>query len=207
MSLIVSAPKQNNFTPIPDGTYLGVCCMIVDLGMMYNETFKKTQRKVLIGWQLPEEPIEINGKTEPRVVSCRYTATLGQQGNLYRDLVKWRGREFTPEELEAFNLNNIIGASCLLNITNTKGGDGKNYANVTGVAKLMKGMEKGELVGDPLLFDLDTATLDDVDNLPHWIGDQVKKSVTYQAMLDKSDAESVEPVAMEDLEDDGELPF
>lgn len=208
MSLIISAPKQSNFTPIQDGTYLGVCCMIVDLGMIYNETYKKSQRKVMIGWQLPDEQIEVNGKMEPRVVTNRYTATLGQQGNLYRDLITWRGQEFTPEELDAFNLANIIGKSCLLTITNSKAADGKTYTNVSGVARLMKGMEKGELKGEPLIFDLDSATLDDVDNLPHWIGDQVKKSQTYQEKLDRADEESITPPAFTDLDDgDGDLPF
>ena len=113
MSLTVSQPKQNDFTPIPDGTYLGVCSMIVDLGMIYSETYKKSQRKVMIGWQLPEETIEVNGKPEPRVVTNRYTATLSENGNLYRDLIAWRGRPFTGEELIVFDLVNIIGTSCL----------------------------------------------------------------------------------------------
>lgn len=201
MSLIVSQPKQNDYTPIPDGTYLGVCSMIVDLGEMYSETYKKCQRKVMIGWQLPEETIEVNGKTEPRVVTNRYTATLGETGNLYRDLIAWRGKPFTAEELAAFNLENIIGASCLLTVSTSKNGD-KTYTNVTGVAKLLKGMEKGELVGEPLLFNLDTATAEDVEALPQWIANQIKKSETYKAMT-----RPVQQPEFTELEDDGELPF
>ena len=201
MSLIVSQPKTNDFTPLPDGTYLGVCSMIVDLGDMYSETYKKLQRKVMIGWQLPEEPIEVNGKEEPRVVTNRYTATLGESGNLYRDLIAWRGKPFTPEELAAFDLKNIIGASCLLTVATSKTGE-KTYTNVTGVAKLLKGMDKGELTGEPLLFNLDTATLADVEALPQWIANQIKKSETYKIMT-----AAVEPVELKELEDDGELPF
>lgn len=206
MSLRVSQTKTNDYTPIPDGTYLGVCSMIVDLGMMYSEKYKKSQRKVLIGWQLPEETIEVNGKTEPKTVTNRYTATLNEAGNLYRDLIAWRGKAFTEEELADFDLANIMGKSCLLTISTTKVND-KTYTNVTGVSKLMKNMEKGELVGDPLFFDLDTATLEDVDALPQWIGNQIKKSATYKEMQEKADYASIEPPQMEDLDDDGDLPF
>lgn len=211
MSLIVSAPKGGNFQPVPDGTYLGVCSMIVDLGAMYSERYDKTQRKVMIAWELPAETIEVNGKTERRTVSSRYTATLGSQGNLRRDLITWRGRDFTEDELAGFELKNILGKSCLLTITNTKGSDGKNYTNVSGVARLMKGMAAAELEKEPLLFDLDTASLDDVDALPNWIGDQIKKSVTYQQMLEKEKEMEADPVpatTFTDLDDDeGDLPF
>lgn len=204
MSLTVSQPKQNDFTPIPDGTYLGVCSMIVDLGMMYSETYKKSQRKVMIGWQLPEETIEVNGKPEPRVVTNRYTATLSENGNLYRDLIAWRGRPFTEEELNAFELVNIIGTSCLLTISTSKNGE-RTYTNVTGVAKLLKGMAKGELSGEPLIFNLDAATPEDVEQLPQWVGNQIKKSVTYQEMI--AAYKSVEAPEFQELEEDGDLPF
>lgn len=210
MSLTVSAPKGGNFQPIPDGTYFGVCSMIVDLGAMYSERYDKTQRKVMIAWELPEETIEINGKTERRTVSSRYTSTLGSQGNLRRDLAAWRGRDFTEEELDGFELKNILGKSCILTIANTKGADGKTYTNVMGIAKLMKGMTPAKLEKEPLLFDLDTATLDDVDALPNWIGDQIRKSVTYQQMCEKEkemDADPVPATTFSDLDDDGELSF
>lgn len=207
MSLVVSEAKGSNFQPIPDGTYRGVCSMIVDLGAMYSERYGKTQRKVMIAWELPDETIEVNGKTERRTVSSRYTATLGSQGNLRRDLITWRGRDFTDEELAGFDLKNILGKSCLLTITNSKGQDGKNYTNVSGVARLMKGMEPSELEKEPLCFDLDSATLDDVDALPVWIGDQIKKSVTYQQMLEADQQNDVHGAQFTDLDDESELPF
>lgn len=207
MSLVISETKGTNFQPIPDGTYIGVCSMLVDLGAMYSEKYGKTQRKVMIAWELPDETIEVNGKTERRTVSSRYTATLGSQGNLRRDLVAWRGRDFTDEELAGFDLKNILGKSCILTISNSKSADGKTYTNVTGIAKLMKGMQPVELEKEPLCFDLDSATLDDVDALPNWIGDQVKKSVTYQQMLEADQQNDVHGAQFTDLDDESELPF
>ena len=102
MSLTVSAPKTANIKRMEDGTYLAVCCGMVDLGAVYNKRYYKYQDKVLLLWEVPGETIEIDGKEEPRILSARYTATLGTQGNLRRDLVSWRGKEFTEDELDEF---------------------------------------------------------------------------------------------------------
>jgi hypothetical protein len=45
-----------------------------------------------------------------------------------------------------------------------------------------------------------------VDNLPNWIGDQVKKSVTYQQMLE-AEEKADHGVQFTDLDDESELTF
>ena len=63
-----------------------------------------------------EELIEIGGEMVPRTISPRYTASLNVKSVLRRDLSAWRGRDFTQAELEEFNLRNIVGAPCLLQV-------------------------------------------------------------------------------------------
>lgn len=200
MSLTVNANTVSTIAPIPQGTYLGVCNMLVDLGVQYNEAFKNSSRKVLIGWEIPSELITIDGEDKPRTISKRYTASLNESANLRQDLAAWRGRDFTPEELAAFDLRSIVGNSCMINIIHREY-NGRTYANIQSIMALPKGMPKGQLRDKPLVFDLDTGTVDDVDYLPRWIGDIIKKSTTYQEML-------AQPQEITELsEDDGELPF
>ena len=199
MSLIVNGSSASNYDPIPEGTHLAVCNMIVDLGMQYNETYKNTSRKVLIGWELPEEHIELEDGEHTRTISKRYTASLSESSNLRQDLAAWRSRDFTPEELAAFDLRNIIGKSCLLTIIH-KDSNGKTYANIQSVSALPKGMQKGELSEGATLFDLDTDPLDAVDLLPKWIADIIKKSFTYQERLNAPKLTELPP-------DEEDLPF
>lgn len=199
MSLIVNGSSASNYDPIPEGTHLAVCNMIVDLGMQYNETYKNTSRKVLIGWELPEEHIELEDGEHTRTISKRYTASLSESSNLRQDLAAWRSRDFTPEELAAFDLRNIIGKSCLLTIIH-KDSNGKTYANIQSVSALPKGMQKGELSEGATLFDLDTDPLDAVDLLPKWIADIIKKSSTYQERLNAPKLTELPP-------DEEDLPF
>lgn len=200
MSLTVNANQSSSIAPIPQGTYLAVCYMLVDLGMQYSEAFKKSSRKVLIGWEVPEETITIDGEERPRNITKQYTASLNESASLRQDLAAWRGRDFTPEELEAFDLRNIVGTSCMINVVHKVKKDGKTFANIQSIMALPKGMPKGELDQKPVIFDLDTAEVEQVDGLPGWIADMIKKSSTYQEKL-------VKAPEMTEAEDDGDIPF
>ena len=214
MSLTVNGESAPSIAPVEEGTHLGVCSMLIDLGMQYSEIYKKSQRKVLIGWELPDETIEIDGEMKPRVLSKRYTANLSEKSNLRKDLASWRGRDFTPDELKAFDLKNIVGASCLLTIIHSKNGE-KTYANIQSVVKLPKGMAKQALSEPPVVFDLDTDPLERVEDMPAWIAELIKKSETYQARITPpvTTAANNQPVpdgnTFQELSDDadGELPF
>ena len=207
MSLTVNANPASSIAPIPQGSYLAVCNMLIDLGVQYSEQFKNSSRKVLIGWEIPEETIEIDGEQKPRTISNRYTASLNESSNLRRDLAAWRGRDFTQEELNAFDLHNIVGTSCFVNIIH-KERNGKTYANISSIMALPKGTPKGKLYDTALVFDLDTASIEDVDNLPKWIADIVKESVTYKEKCDAANQEKLSAPDLEELDaDDGELPF
>lgn len=201
--LTASASSGASYAPIPEGTYTAVCNMLVDLGMQFNEAYKNTSRKVLIQWQIPDETIEIDGREEPRTISNRYTLSLGEKASLRADLAAWRGRDFTPQELEAFDLRNIVGAPCLINIIH-KDSNGKRYANISSIMALPKGMPKPKISGEPIIFDLDESPLSDAAKLPKWVAEIIYKSDTYQEKVSSPAAYG----GFEEMEDDGEpLPF
>ena len=201
MSLTVSASEGSSIQPIAEGTYVAICNMLIDLGLQYNETYKNSSRKVLIGWEIPDETYEYDGETRRKTLSKRYTASLGERATLRQDLISWRGRDFTQEELAAFDLKNIVGASCMLNVIHKESG-GKTYANISGIMSLPKAMPKAKLLEPPIVFDLDTDPLSKIDELPAWIGEIIKKSSTYEERL-------AEPAEIIPVDDDNEeqLPF
>lgn len=209
MSLTVNGSSASSIEPIPEGTHLAVCSMLIDLGMQYSEQYKNSSRKVLIGWEIPEETIELDDGPHPRTISKRYTASLNERSNLRADLAAWRGRDFSPEELAAFDLRNIVGKSCLINIIHSTK-EGKTYANIGSVMALPKGMAKGKLSEPPTVFDLDTDPLELVENFPKWISEIVKKSSTYQERLTPPAAAAADEGGntFQELDDDDEkIPF
>lgn len=203
MSLTVSETGKKEFPLLPEGSYVGICNMLIDLGMQLNEQYGNSSRKVLIGWEIPDELIEINGEKVPRTINQRYTASLNEKSVLRRDLSAWRGRDFTPAELEEFNLRNIVGAPCMIQIIH-RDYNGKKYANVASIMTLPKGMTKPKLSGEPVVYDIDEDDPEKVNTLPDWIKDIIVKSDSYQQRLVK---EMPGVNEYTELEDEGQLPF
>jgi len=132
-----SSGEGQSFTPAPTGVHQAVCVDVVDLGVLdvswQGQT--KRQHKVNLAWQLNED--RDDGK--PYLIFKRYTLSLHEKAALRKDLESWRGRKFTREEEMGFDIETVIGANCLLNVTHNQVGD-RTYANVSSVNPLMKGM-------------------------------------------------------------------
>ena len=140
MPIIATAGESKNYTPAPEGTHQAVCVDVIDLGQKPNP-FKPgtTQHKIDIAWQIAERRDD-----EKRfVVYKRYTLSLNEKATLRHDLESWRGRPFTREEEMGFDVETVIGANGLVNVTHKKAQDGaRTYANVVAVMPLVKGMPK-----------------------------------------------------------------
>ena len=82
--------EGGNFEPAPAGTHVAICYRVIDLGTqesVYNGE-KKSARKVLISWELPNEE-KADGK--PFVISATYTWSMHEKSTLRKTLEAWRG--------------------------------------------------------------------------------------------------------------------
>lgn len=133
----IVAKAGPSFTPAPEGVHAAVCVDVVDLGIVKVTYKDKTteQHKIRIVWQIDED--QKDGK--PFECSQRYTLSLHEKAGLRKMLESWRGRQFTEEELQGFDVETILGKPCMLNIIHNNK-QGTTYANVVGVMRLGKGM-------------------------------------------------------------------
>ena len=135
---IIAKSNGENFVLCPAGTHAAVCVDIVDVGIVESEFNgeKKKQHKVRVVWQIDET--QDNGK--PFTASKRYTLSLHEKAALRKDLESWRGRPFTNQELEGFDLENLLSIAALVNVIHEQK-NGKTYDNVTTIMRLPKAME------------------------------------------------------------------
>lgn len=144
MPIMVTAGSATEFKPAPAGTHAAVCCDVVDLGVLevnFGGKSKK-QHKVNLFWQIDEDMD--NGK--PFIVRKRYTMSLHEKAALRKDLEAWRGRPFTPAELDGFDLEVLIGIGCMVNIIHSPKLDGGGFwANIAGIMKMPKGMQSPKI--------------------------------------------------------------
>ena len=209
MSLFVEEKSASTVPPLAEDTYPAVCFTMVDLGHQYGEVSKSSNPNVVIGWEIIGETITIDGKEQPRTFYNTYTRSLNKKSKLRSDLTSWRGKEFTVEELKRFNLENVVGASCMLQIVHKKSADGSRvYANLASVTKVPKIVKPFKGTLSPVVFDIDENDLSMVDELPKWIGDKIKASPEYQMRIQRENAEPMKTPVLEELDDlDGTLPF
>jgi hypothetical protein len=136
MSLVVKYEKKE-YTPAPEGLHQAVCVDVVDLGM--QDTQWGPKQKCRIYWQIEEIDTE-TGKRFP--VAKQYTVSLHEKATLRKDLQTWRGRKFTEQELEGFDLENLIGVNCQVQVVHNLADDGRVFANVQAVVPIGKNMTK-----------------------------------------------------------------
>ncbi len=150
--MIVTDSGAAAFTPCPPGSYLARCSRIIDLGTQATDYQGQTKsaRKVLISFAVLDDEVR-RDDGEPYLLSKRYTASLHEKAGLRKDLASWRGRDFTAEELQGFDLRDILGKSAFISVIHTAKGD-RTFANLAGLMKPPKGMADRFPLDEPLLY-------------------------------------------------------
>lgn len=198
----LTAKASGGDFPLPDeGTHLGVCYMVVDLGIQAIE-YKgkpKLQHRCMIGWELPRQLMD-DGR--PFVVSKEYTVSLNEKSNLYKDLVNWRGKHFTEEELEGFDIFKVLGVPAQVVVLHKSG-----WARVDGVSKLMQGIEAPKDLYNPLLrFSFEDGGEPD-QRIPEWIRNKIAEAKYRGWDEANAEREREEPPPAEPQDFDDDIPF
>lgn len=164
-----------SFEKAPIGVHIARCYRVIDLGTQTSnwQGQEKKAHKVLISWELLGESRMTDGK--PFSISSRYTVSLHPKAQLRSVLESWRGRPFSPEEESSFNLSNILGKYCLLNIVH----DGE-YANVASIMPLVSGMAKPDPVNAEFSWDLDNPDMGTFNTFSDNLKATIQKSPEWQ---------------------------
>ena len=212
MSMIAKDGGNVSIEKLENGVYTAISSMIIDLGLQVSEKFDKTQRKMMILWNVLGEEVKINEEKLPRTMSKEYSFSLGEKSNLRKDLQAWRGKTFTQEELKGFNVLNVLNKACQLQII-LEERNGKKYNNIASIMALPKGTQITPLEKTSH-FDMENPeTWKNWGEIPQWIQSKIKKAQNYESSgLEefvkqyeeglKEKEESIPKIALED-----ELPF
>jgi hypothetical protein len=194
-----------DFKLVSAGLHPAVCDMIVDLGLQENKSpiyGDSIKHQVYIRWQIPGERLEYDkdGRTVegPMTIGAYYTLSLSEKANLRKVLQGWRGREFTKEELEKFDISAVLGISCTLTVLHKTGGDGKTRAKVEAVSPPMVGLPHAVLEGEAILYDGGEESSPVWPKLRPWMQKAIKEQVEPKKEDDL-------PEQRHDLDDD--VPF
>lgn len=168
--------------PVKQGMHQAICYGVYDLGTQFNEVFGNTSHQSYLQFELPSERLEIEKDGEklnlPRTISLMTRLSLHEKSNLRKHLETWRGKAFTREELQGFNLEKLLGVNCILQILHKTKND-KTYANISAIMPLTK-LEKKMTPENQLAFFSFEDGGDIPENTPEWIVKIIHKSEEWK---------------------------
>jgi len=215
MSFIVE-DKGGNFERCPPGMHLGRCYRIVDLGTQKSEYMGEVKylHKIMLGW-------EIHGSDEngnplkmtdgrPFAIFKNYNLAWSEKANLRIDLQAWRGKAFTQEEMRKFDLKNILGAWCMLNVVERNGQNGNTYSNVSNVTPVPSVIKQSGLpqaVNKNELFNLQEPDMALFDTFSDTLKTKITSSPEWEKLQGKQNISNIQPALSSQLDPDEDIPF
>jgi len=181
---------------VQEGIYLARCVSIIDLGTQLKnyKDQEKMVHEVRFEFELPTVKYTYEDKETKKEVETtkvmwnNFTISLSPKANMRKFLESWRGKKFTKEELEGFDLSKILWKVCQLQIIHSE--DGK-YANIANALPLMAGVTVPETERELLTFSIDedkkgnsTGYNEEVfEKLPNWLQEKIMESSEMKTLF------------------------
>lgn len=146
MPIIVSDTSNGeDFPPHPEGQFAARCIDIIDLGDV-ETTFQgrtKKRHRGIIRFYAGES----SETGEPLWADKFVTLSLHKKASLRTFLEAWRGKKFTDEELQGFDLEVLLGVDAYIQVSHNVTPN-RVYANIDSIMQRPKGVKRApELEG------------------------------------------------------------
>ncbi len=206
---ITAKQSEKQFELVPSGNHIARCYQMIEIGteeVEYNGD-KKQVHRVRIVWELPNEKKVFNPDKGEQSFSIGkdYTLSMHEKATLRHDLQSWRGKAFTDEEANSFDITKLLGKPCMLNVIHEQSKNGNNYAKIAGVTAVPKGMPIPDQVNESFMLSFEDWDDNKFSTLPDWLKQRIEKTPQFKKRLDPTPVPQWEEPIANDNNDD--LPF
>lgn len=185
-------PEGNHVATLYNITYIGT----IETPYVDEKTGeKKKQNRLRLTFELPNEmrKFEVDGETveKPMVISKEMTFSM-YKGSLTAQLRTIShaliGQALTDEEAETFDADDLLGMSCMVEVTHEEY-EGSKYSKAVTFSSIPKGIEKPNSYNEPksiVGYELSDQELND---LPEFISNKIKSSEEWKSKFDPAEIE------------------
>lgn len=202
---IVLKDTGSNSIPVPDGTHLALCFRIVDLGVQPDSGYGE-KHQICLSWELPNELVKTDQGMKPMGVSKIFNLSFAPKSRLREELVRWRGREFTADEIKGFELSKVLGKPCQLAVVHKTNSSGQTKSKVDSIFAVPKGLPIPAMVNPPVEYSLEQGKDATYNALPGWIRKMVDNGLAHLAQQ-QAEPPADEPPQTEAPEEGDPVPF
>lgn len=188
MAIIATTQESTLYKPLEPGNYVARCYSMVHIGTI-EETINgvaKKLNKVRISWELPTEMkvFKEDVGEQPITISKEFTLSMHDKSTLRNFLKNWRGKDFTEDEAKSFDVEKLLGAACMLNITHKTKKDGTGvYAEIGSVSSLPKGLVCPPQENETYVWTYEDFDLVKFNKLPEFLRNKMINSEEYKAQF------------------------
>ena len=179
----------------PEGMHIARCYQIIDLGTTeQGGNFPGKKRKVQFLFETPLETAVFNEEygEQPYYVRAMYTLSMHEKAILRRDVMSWIGRSMTDKEAQSFNIFNLLGKPCMVNVVHATKGE-NTYANIKAITPLPKGMSCPDAINEQLVFTPSIPDMEVFKKLPEFIQDKIKESDEFVMYMESNMEQQTAP--------------
>lgn len=188
------------FTPAPQGVHPARCFQVLDLGTqkrVWNGE-EKARHELRLGFELLGK--EVRDDEKPFTLTTTFTLSLAENSALRPFLESWRGKPFTAEELDGFDISKLIGAYGTINVLHKKDGD-KTYANIASIMPLPKAQQPAA-VNPNVVFAFDPFDQDVFDSLSKKLQETIQEAWEWKTMHGTAKEDDINDVHASDSHPD-----
>ena len=217
MLIAKAETSTSSFTPVPAGMHLARCYRIIDTGTQRTEYQgkEKWSRKIMVQFEVHSEDVDgtplVTEKGEPMSISKNFTASLAEKAVLRQELENWRSRAFTADELNGFQLKNVLGAWAMLSIVKEKGNDGNEYTNISSINPVSSQIKKAGLPephNELKIFDLEDPDMVMFETFGNKLKEKIQGTPEWQERQGGNKFTKPAPEASSGFDDmDSDIPF
>lgn len=173
--------SAGDFKPTPEGPHPAILYSLIDMGTQ-DGTFQgkpaKPKRKIAMRFELHGEETKLDDG-RPMSIGKTFTLSSSQKGNLRPFMESWRGKAFSDDEFEAFDLRDMLGKAAI--VTVVEDGD---YRVINGVSRLISGMTAPVQSNAAIYLSLDPSEYDAAvfDKLSEKMKETIRLSPEWRAL-------------------------
>ena len=149
----------------------------------------------MITWEVHNKDSE-----EPFEISNFYNNSLYEKANLSKDLTSWRGRPFTEDEKKGFDISNLVGKVCQLNVI--EGNNGKPKVATVLPTKDEVGIQHNK----SLVFSIDQYQKGDL-TIFNQLREGIRNMILQSKELEGQDQSDAKEHGENDIDPDDTVPF
>lgn len=194
MSIDAPVGSKRESKPVPAGNHIARVYSIVHIGTIPGEWQGKAKmnNKVRIGFELPNEKAVFREGDQPKpfVINQNYTLSMYENAQLRKLVEGILGVGFLDEDAKSFDVIDLMGRTCMLNVIHSKTQKGAIYGKIMSAAPLPKGIEGPPPVNPPFVLDYGSNWDNEKFNgLPEFIQDDMRLSREYRKKFGGADVE------------------